>query len=69
MLEKYINYVVYTFNTMVHDKYNFNSKEMRCIKDNDELFTKDTLSRVDNVWNKDPWEWLRKVKILKEKKY
>jgi hypothetical protein len=54
---------------LLHDKYNFNSKEMRCIKDNDELFTKDTLSRVDNVWNKDPWEWLRKVKILKEKKY
>ena len=54
---------------MLYDKYNFNSKEMRCIKDNDELFTGDTLSRIDNVWEKDPWEWLRKVKILKEKKY
>lgn len=52
-----------------HGKYNFNSKEARCIKDNDDLFTKDTLSRVSNIWEKDPWEWLRKIKILKEKKY
>jgi hypothetical protein len=54
---------------MFGEKYNYTKKQLRCIKDNDELFTKDTLSRVDNIWNKDPWEWLRKVKILKEKKY
>ena len=53
----------------MHGKYNFDSKESRCIKDNDKLFNEDSLSRVQNIWERDPWEWLRKIKILKEKKY
>ena len=49
---------------MFGGKYYYTSKQLRCIEDNDKLFTKDILSRIENIWNEDPSEWLKE-----EKKY
>lgn len=61
--------IIFVMNKEIHNKYNFNSRELRKLEEMDDLFNSDIKSRADNVWKKDPWEWLRKVKILKEKKY